>query len=344
MNKTIHYILKCIKHIGDEDYMEYVLERESDPYRLELSMNVHKKHDNTKLPRIMAIPELGKGSGFFCEFNGVLESLYYADMLGFAPVIYWGEGFLYYDKSFSRDNNSWEYYFEQPCFKMIGNDDVSRVINDTPVVLWASELQASILTRQCNKDFDLNEDFESRMSEMYSKYVRLNQSTYEQIHSDLDSVSVGEHTLGVHYRGTDFKANYDNHPVSVQLEQTKEAIDEAMAEGGFTSIFLATDDVGACEYFKTLYGDSLHVYEDVFRGNSMTSVAFSEDCRENHKYRLGYEVLRDMYTLSECGGLIAGVSQVSITTRIVHRAKGKEWKKVIIINNGKNHNKKEFKS
>ena len=38
--------------------------------------------------------------------------------------------------------------------------------------------------------------------------------------------------------------------------------------------------------------------------------------RANHHYKLGYEVLRDMYTLSECQGIVAGLSNLSIFFRI----------------------------
>lgn len=40
------------------------------------------------------------------------------------------------------------------------------------------------------------------------------------IQNDLKDIFDNSKVLGVHFRGTDYKAGYQNHPVAVQIEQT----------------------------------------------------------------------------------------------------------------------------
>ena len=95
-----------------------------------------------------------------------------------------------------------------------------------------------------------------------------------------------------------------------------------MKEYAFQRIFLATDDVDTVNLFKKEFGEKLLTYADVTRSDGEVSVAFSEAGRMNHHYLLGQEVLRDMYTLAKCDGLIAGKSQVSICAYIQKRTTG----------------------
>ena len=57
---------------------------------------------------------------------------------------------------------------------------------------------------------------------------------------------------------------------------------------------------------------------------------------------MGYEVLRDMYALAACDGLVAGLSQVVNCARIVKESSGEEYDTLCIINNGINISGKQF--
>ena len=104
--------------------------------------------------------------------------------------------------------------------------------------------------------------------------------------------------------------------------------------GTCISLLLATDDTGALKEFERCFGGKLSYYKDTFRSDADTSVAFSEDSRENHHYMLGLEVLRDRETLSRCGALIAGLSQVSLAARIRKAGLNKEYQDLCIIDPG----------
>ena len=63
-----------------------------------------------------------------------------------------------------------------------------------------------------------------------------------------------------------------------------------------------------------------------------------ESDREHHHYKLGLEVLRDVYTLASCEYFLAGMSNVSLAAQYIRIANGSEHKKVVILDNGINRN------
>lgn len=111
-------------------------------------------------------------------------------------------------------------------------------------------------------------------------------------------------------------------------------IDEAIKKYNFTKIFLATDDNNILNEFKEKYKERLLYYKDVNRTDGTKSIVFENNQRENNNYLNGLEVLRDMYTLANCDGLIAGLSQVSFAARITKKSLNKEYNFLKIIDNG----------
>ncbi len=75
-------------------------------------------------------------------------------------------------------------------------------------------------------------------------------------------------------------------------------------------------------------------YQDVIRSSGTDTVMHSSVERENHHYLLGMEVLRDMITLSKCGGFIAGLSQVSIAARIFRQSYGYSYTDEKVLDRG----------
>ena len=332
-NKKLHYTLKCIKHINNQEYVDFFLNRETDPLLLEFKSNGEKCSSK----RFYHISEVGKGYGFFAEFHAILSRLAFADTFEFTPIISWGKDFLYYDPEKREENpNAFEWFFEQPTEYRIKN------LESANLVVEAKLVQAVWIEKKFHKQMDLSPEYEAEMVRIYQKYIRFKSEIHKKLNEEKSRLLGTKRTLGVHYRGTDFKLNYDNHPVSVQIEQEFVVVDKALKEYNYEQIFLATDETKAVEKFRERYGNRVVWYQDVFRGEGNTSVAFSESNRSCHKYRLAYEVIRDAFTLSMCQGFIAGVSQVSICTRIMKKSRNEQYDFLRIIDNGKNYNEKKF--
>lgn len=330
-NRKIHYLLKVFKHINDEEYVDFFLERETSPLLLEFK--TYGKEYMQK--RFYVIKETGRGYGFFAEVHALLAKLAFADLFDLTPVVSWGKEFLYYEEN-EEEANAFESYFKQPALFSLKDIENSRFVTFSKIA------QGVWIEQNLEKGEDISLSYEKTMGEIYKKYVSFNDSIQSKLDEESKVLLKDKKSIGVHFRGTDFRMNYDNHPIAVTIEQEFKAIDEAIEVYGFEQIFLATDEVKAVERFREKYGDRVVWYKDVFRGDTNISVAFSKSDRENHRYRLGYEVLRDMYTLSLCDGFIAGISQVSICARIAKRARDEEYKYLKIIDNGKNHNGKQF--
>ncbi len=281
-----------------------------------------------------------KTSGFFAEMRTLLKYFAYADRFGFAPVVLWDSSLPYAEeKEVQGTKNPFEYYFVQPSG--ISVEEMYQSYN----VFHAKEIHVSqsFLSREIaggENGYWMSEKYMERLSEYVKKYIRLNSYTKEYINDNIKQLINGKKTIGVHIRGTDFNNHYNNHPVSVSVEKYLNAVDEILQNDKYEQIFLATDDLRILRQFMDRYGGKLLYYEDVIRTDVNQSVVFSESERENHKYLLGLEVLRDMYTLTACEALVAGVSQVSLMARVFKKSTGCDYRQKIILDGGyyKNNN------
>ena len=176
------------------------------------------------------------------------------------------------------------------------------------------------------------------------KYICYNKKTSEYLEREYKALLGDKKAIAVHYRGTDFKRNYNNHPIMVRIEQEIEEVQKLLDKGYYEKIFLATDEEEAIRQFVSVFGDKVVYYSDTYRDDGGDeSIAFSTDAREHHKYKLALEVLRDQYTLTNCDALVCGYSNVTFLARIMRKAWHEEYfRDYILINNGINHNDKSF--
>lgn len=333
-NTLLHFFVKAFKHINDKEYLDFFINRENNPMLLEFE----KRGEDGIGDCIYLIEEVGEGYGFFAEFHTMLQKIIFAETFHLKPYIYWGKKFLYYEEEIKNTQNAYEYLFEAI------NGELGNVINSADLLTLSKMGQAGWVEKRYHRGYDLSQEYLEIAADVYKRYIRLNSRITSKMQEEIRGILGDKKTIAAHYRGTDFKMNYDNHPVCVTLEQELKVIRQAMRDEQFEQIFLATDDKAAIEAFQAEFKEKVVFYSDVVRSNDMTSVAFSESTREAHHYLLAYEVLRDMLTLAACDGLIAGVSQVSICARIAKASTGKEYSFLHIIDNGKNYNSKKFKA
>lgn len=276
-------------------------------------------------------------SGFFAEHNRVLALLYFADKYDMKPVVKHHEGYCYAEKHpVNGTTNPFEYYFEQPAG--IGLKELK-----TYKRVFRSRKENSYEVNKLCEDpngYTRSEQYLNEMARITAKYIRLNSIVKEKMDREMGALLGNAKALAVHIRGTDFKQNFNGHPVSVGTDEYLETTVQVFEKGAYEKVFLATDDSEAIEKYRKQFGDKLVFYQDVVRSDGDDTVMHSEVQRENHHYLLGYEVLRDMYTLAACDGLIAGLSQVSYAARIQKKSVGKEYGDLVILDKGINYHKK----
>lgn len=283
-----------------------------------------------------------KTNGMFAHLRTLYKYLAFADRFGFIPVVLWTKDVPYSEEHpINGTTNPFEYYFCQPSEITI--DDVRHSYN-----VFCSCRSNADLTYLNDEypgkegEYNLSEEMIAKFSEISAKYLRLNPVVSKIIQNSIDEVICEKRTLAIHYRGTDYKSNFNHHPICLEPSDYFEVIDNLLEKELYDQIFLATDDVVALNQFVDKYGGKIVYYTDTMRASASTSVIFQDIETENSHYRAGLEVLRDVYTLAHCDSLIAGVSQVSIGARILKKAKGEQYQQVVIIDKGINKNDRVF--
>lgn len=325
---------RCRIHSGKADFREMVLNGYHNPDYLE----VRHFGEEYKGCIIYAASETGNGIGFFAELGMTLIKLHFADERGLTPYIHWGKNYVYYEpEGIDGEKNAFLHYFK-PASEIASIKHAAHVIYQTS---W-----------QCNQvkalygavSYDVSQDYIDAMARMLKKYIRYNEKTQKYLADEFTKLLGRKKTIAVHYRGTDFNKGYNNHPVPVQVEQEIEKVRELLDKKDYEQIFLATDETAVVERFRKEFGDAVKVYEDTYRDDgSGESIAFSKSEREHHHYKLGLEVLRDQYTLTNCEGIVCGYSNITFLARVMRRAWfDAEWEDYCLIDNGLYHNKNSF--
>ncbi len=325
---------RCRIHRNKQDFRRWVLEGYKNPNYIEL----HTFGDEYKGQIIYHADEMGGGTGFFAELGVTLIKLYYADDRGFVPYVSWGENYLYYEPEGIRGEKNAFLYFFKPVSEVEGIENAAHVVkSDYTHYEWVKNLYNAV-------SYDVSEDYIDAMARMMKKYIRYNDVTRACLEQEYKELLGDKKTLGVHFRGTDFRKQYNNHPVAIKIEQEIAEVKTLLQKSGYEQIFLATDEEEAVKIFKKAFGDIVKVYADTFRDEGGDdSIAFSQSNREHHKYRLGLEVLRDEYTLTCCSGLVCGYSNVTFIARIMRKSWFESgYEDYVLINNGINHNDNSF--
>ncbi len=326
-------IRALLDHRGDEEYGKLIREG----YRNPRYLYFERRGDEHTGKTIYEIGAFGNDVGFFAEYLFTLIKLCFAEEKGFVPYVNWGEDFLYFDPS-AQEKNAFLSYFEQ----VSDIEDASKAAN----VVRAKNIHISEMQneRLHTYGYSVTEEYLKALTEMTKKYIRYNEKTKTYLEEGYEKLIGKKKALAVHFRGTDYRRSYNNHPVFITPEDLIGKAKGIFEKGGYEVLFLATDEEKAVEEFRKAFGEKLVFFEDVYRaGEGDESVAYSKSEREHHKYLLGLEVIRDEYLLTRCTGLICGTSNLTLSARIMRKAwYEKDYDDCVILDKGLNHNEKDF--
>ena len=331
-NDSLYVLYKCLKNLSDAEYITLVRGYYDSCYYNDASVLV--RHYGNKEPNKLVVGIYNDFDWGLCAmlFNA-LSCLDCVDTVNAIPTILWSKHTLYYEASLENEtNNVFEYFFKP--LSDIKYDSIFQYRN--VLELFGSHSFCR------DKDYENIRWFYSnyilnRFAYLYKKYIQLNDRTSDYMTSQIINL-FGNFTriIGVHVRGTDYGIGFKNHPIKIQPVEHAQKVKELLATGKYDKVFLATDDLSAIELFEHEFSDNLIYYKDTFRtGNDMGPHSTPSD-RPLHHYKLGLEVLRDIYTLANCCVLICGVSNVSFSSRYVNLALGKRFDDVIVLDNGIN--------
>lgn len=319
----------CVKYIVRPHFRKYI-----EKYNQPISLCFEERGELWKghIVYLISMEDLeGMEShmGFFALLNCVLNRLSYADRLGFIPVVHYPITVLYYDSNLDYiTSNVFEYFFE-PVSTLTYED--TKIVQNLVI---SKEADSQFLLKY-KPGYLLDNSGILRLSEIWLKYIHFNKETKIKLNKDIKLITLAKKVLGVHIRGTDFKNINKNHPVAISIEQYIKQAKEIFESGNYSHIFIATDEMDAIYKLSSAFDKkTILFYTDVLRSDNGEPLHKTENCRKMHKYLLGYEVLRDMITLANCDGFIAGKSQVSLAVQIYNGTLKKRFEDLCILDNG----------
>ncbi len=332
-NDKLYVMARCIKNINDPEYVQLVRGYYEPYYGDASSALIYHYGDKEPNKIIVGICPSDYNCGFCALLTQTLYSLNFADNINAIPSVYWSKDTLYYELEFdSETDNVFEYYF-QPV-----SDIKFRYIDSYRNVIKILGQHNYFNGLDYGYDGTFQREYVfPRLAYLYKKYVRLNYRTNKYISEQKAKLfDETDRVIGVHVRGTDFGVGLIGHPKKIQPSEHIREVKELLKLGKYNKIFLATEDLNAIDQFKKEFSDNLVYYSDTFRTKNDRGPHCTPNDRSLHHYRLGLEVLRDVYTLANCDALVCGLSNVSLAARYINLALDKKFDKVIVLNNGIN--------
>lgn len=326
-HQSLYYFTKCFKERHNEEFIQQVLE--TDPDRLTFTHRGDELADE-----IIYDIAIGRPSyGFFAEYRDMLDFIFFAKDHGLKPHVRFTTDFNYGGECFYK------------FFKSVSghtDDEIEKAKN----VVVAIDKHRYAMNRFSDEGsaYGLTEDYILEMARVTAEYISLSDAAEAFVSNSIKEIGIDENTLGVHVRGTDYKVGYMDHPVFVTFEEYLNKAVELIEKAGYTKVFLATDDADALSLFSDRLGDKLITYSDVSRASGSVSVEFSDE--NTSRVDLGMQVLRDMMSLSKCGGIVMGRSNVGICALITNKANALKgdmpYKTVDILDKGINKTGEDF--
>lgn len=333
-NEILHYMVKCLKNYHNRTFRKMVLGRMD-------SLIVENNGDTVYDFIIYHIYYNNEKAGLFAILKEILNYMAFADKYQLCPVVELGNKINYYDEEFSKEINPFNYYFLP--YNGVTIEDYkksSRVVEAKPEDIIAF----------CRTQDGYN--YEDRIylyAGYYKKYFNLEPQIFESIQIEINNLwkNGSNSVLGVHIRGTDYKIGYNRHPVYVLVDEYIDTIKEALQTNTYKMIFVATDEQEALQKIKDTFGEErVLCFSDTSRSFNGSAIHLKTNSNESqgkyYRYKLGYEVIRDVYALANCEGLIGGLSNVSLFARIVKCSMDNNYKYIRILDKGINQNYHEI--
>lgn len=254
-------------------------------------------------------------AGFFANYLYVACHIQYAFEHGYIPVVDMENYPTLYneDHAINGSVNGWEYYFEQPNGVKLKTAYESRnyIISDT------SNYLNRLPYKEGDNVFELNKDETHKFNRDVLSCIPIKDTVKKEL-SDEQKILNGK-ILGVHVRGTDKREAVKDHHISATTLKYVQKTQSFLNEHNVDKILLCCDEDSTVAVFKKEFGDMV-ITTDAYRAKQGSHIGIhveqGNSNRENHKYKLGYEVLRDCYLLSKCTYLIYSHSNVTNTALI----------------------------
>jgi hypothetical protein len=256
------------------------------------------------------------GSGFFSNYTFVLCHLLIAKKNNFIPVVDFKNFKTLYNENeaINGTENAWNYYYEH-----LNQYQLEEVYKSKNVLF-------------CDGKFPKN--FSYNLTEIdgafeISKEIKFNKTVERLID---DYIKIDTSYLGVHYRGKEQNLA-DSHPFGPTYKQIIANTKMLLKKYNLSKIYIVTEDLRVIEIFEKNFPNQVF-YTNSFRTKGTNAYKLL-GIRDNHRYNLGLEILRDAQLLSQCAGILYSSSNVNEYARLINN---NQYKFQCEIKNGTNSN------
>lgn len=318
-----HVIMKKIRK------GEHVMKIRSYFWRRAICLTLQKHLKNKRKSHNVYVVKGRPKTGFFSNYFYSIGHAMLAKKYGYDFVIDWQNYVTPYNETYpiNGTKNCWEYFFKQP----LSLDDITK---QNPAA-YVSEDKYPYSTVPHYGTNNIGKEGFPKKSQIkrINDFVELNCPLKEDIKQEFDKLSLNldlKNCLGIHIRGTDMN-NTKGHNKPAKLASTISKIKETLNILKLDKIFLCTDEQKIRDKLLLEFGNKIQTL-DVYRStNGIEGIHLetTENNRENHKYLLGYEVLRDAYLLGQCDSLVCGKSNVAYAAIVFNNCK---YKKITLTN------------
>jgi hypothetical protein len=155
-----------------------------------------------------------------------------------------------------------------------------------------------------NYDKQLNLDIAARL---VRKYIGIKESILEKVNDFFDRNAKDKFVLGIHYRGTDKRAEAP----PVTFPEFKRSICRFLDQNSkFDCLFVSSDDQRFVDFIENKFGHTLPVFYHNDQERSRNNIAIHRS-RKGDKYIKAEEAVLNCLLLSKCNALIKNASILS---------------------------------
>lgn len=256
------------------------------------------------------MPSAGAKEGMFQQVNALLHThLVMALLQGRVPVVdMQREKNQYLAADKVGRENSWEYFFEQPCG--IGLDSIP---SGADVVHGHFRTHWGVWRGDPTRDFGMRDETRADLYMLCERFVRPNTATARTIEENRQALfSPNDTVLGVVIRETDYTLQMEHHsPVDGQVDYIAQ-IRDALRRHGCNSIFVATESRKVFDAVSAAFPGLARTnprefydryYQDREDGRALVLADVRHD-RENDEYLRGLEYVTTVFLLAGCDVLL----------------------------------------
>jgi hypothetical protein len=274
------------------------------------------KIENIKKNKIkFYIIRISPGSGFFSNFGYVLNHLKIAVDKNLIPVIDMENFPTHYNEinKINNSKNSWEYYFQKVSkFKL---KNVYKKKN-----IYHSE-------KKLLKFFIHDYGSSKILKKIKKKYIKLNPTIFKKFKKLTEFIFKNNRkVLGVYYRAGDMRTA-PKHPFPPTIKQIINATKKVIKKDNCNYIFISSENEKFIKKFKKIFNNYKINYLKCFRYNKFHPYFVYP--RQNHRYKLGRDILLEMLILSRCDSLIYSESNVIEASKLYSLNKVQKRYKIV---------------